>query len=78
MTDKRRINVAISRQQYGLIIVGNYFMFKRKVPYWSRVIAYLQEIKCIVGNQSEAWIQLDRQHVEQHEFKMVVQQGIFN
>jgi len=56
MMDRRRINVALSRAKYGLILVGNLAMFQRKT-YWRHIVAHLIQNGCIDGNLGMEWRQ---------------------
>lgn len=47
LNDPRRLNVALTRAKYGVIIVGNPKMLSRQ-PLWCHLLTYYREQKCLV------------------------------
>lgn len=43
LKDERRLNVALTRAKYGLIIIGDANCLSSKDPLWNEYVKYLQE-----------------------------------
>lgn len=63
LNDSRRLNVALTRAKYGLIIVGNPKVLSRQ-PLWWHLLTFYKENKVLVegplNNLKESMIQLNR------------------
>ncbi|KAJ8304424.1 hypothetical protein KUTeg_018007 [Tegillarca granosa] len=62
LNDPRRLNVALTRARYGIIIVGNPKVLSKQ-PLWNHLLTYYKEQKCLVegplNNLKESLIQFN-------------------
>ncbi|KAH3839137.1 regulator of nonsense transcripts 1-like [Dreissena polymorpha] len=63
LNDPRRLNVALTRAKYGIIIVGNPKVLSKQ-PLWNHLLTYYKEQKCLVegplNNLKESLIQFSK------------------
>ncbi|KAK7481622.1 hypothetical protein BaRGS_00027138 [Batillaria attramentaria] len=63
LNDPRRLNVALTRARYGIIIVGNPKVLSKQ-PLWNHLLTYYKEQKCLVEgpltNLKESLIQFSK------------------
>lgn len=63
LNDPRRLNVALTRARYGIIIVGNPKVLSKQ-PLWNHLLTYYKEQKCLVegalNNLKESLIQFSK------------------
>lgn len=63
LNDPRRLNVALTRAKYGIIIVGNPKVLSKQ-PLWNHLLTYYKEQKCLVegplNNMKESLIQFSK------------------
>lgn len=63
LNDPRRLNVALTRAKYGIIIVGNPKVLSKQ-PLWNHLLTYFKEQKCLVegplNNLKESLIQFSK------------------
>ena len=52
LADPRRLNVALTRAKYAMIIVGNPTVLNRN-PYWNHLLHHFKEAKCLVEGPLE-------------------------
>jgi regulator of nonsense transcripts 1 len=58
LKDKRRMNVALTRARYGLIVVGDARVF-RKNPMWRNFIEYCRGLNAFVQGDLDSWEQAE-------------------
>lgn len=65
LNDPRRLNVALTRARYGIIIVGNPKVLSKK-PIWNHLLTFYKESKVLVegplNNLKESLIQFSKPH----------------
>ncbi|CAG2193841.1 Putative regulator of nonsense transcripts 1,ATP-dependent helicase upf1,Regulator of nonsense transcripts 1,ATP-dependent helicase NAM7,Regulator of nonsense transcripts 1 homolog [Mytilus edulis] len=63
LNDPRRLNVALTRARFGIIIVGNPKVLSKQ-PLWNHLLTYFKEQKCLVegplNNLKESMIQFSK------------------
>ena len=68
LDNKRRMNVALTRAQHGLVIVGNAKTLSGNKD-WAKLVAYFRSEKCFAENMEEAKSMINQKLLEKKQME---------